>query len=89
MAVNFSEICLLMQRASMDAGLDEAMAQQLAETISRDVRGKHAGENIYVPKKSIKQRNEEIRRLFNGRNIELLCRMHQLSRRRIYQIVNE
>lgn len=88
MAINFNEVCLLMQRASMDAGLDEAMAVQLCDTISRDVQRKHAGESIYIPKKSIKQRNQEIRQLFNGRNIDLICRKYRISRRRVYQIVH-
>lgn len=71
-------------------------AQTLAKAIMcAAAESGHAGAEYYLPALStltrsptwLADRNAEIRREFNGRNLKSLCRKHGLSRISIYTIV--
>ena len=66
--------------------IDDATTQQYAHHLSRQF----AGSRIYVSAhaEQRKERDREIRRSFNGKNISALARLYGLSERQIYNIVN-
>ena len=64
-----------------------ADAQQL-DAFSREVRQTYGGNCLYVDK-GFSQRDREIRQQFNGGNAGALAAMYGLSKRRIYEIVQD
>ncbi len=69
-----------------DVQPDKAIA--LAETVERRLRIRVGGCDVrYLRKRDHAARDAAIRRDFNGRNLKELAKRHELSERRIRQIV--
>lgn len=68
-------------------GMEEALASCLAEAITRGLRARIGGQEVYVPAPGKRERDEAIRREFNGRNLTEVCAKHGISRSRLYEIV--
>ncbi len=73
-----------------EIGLHEQYAATLAEPIVNGLKKKFSGQDLYIAKNQrtdISQRNEVIRREFNGRNLEEMMKKYDLSKSSIYKIV--
>jgi Mor family transcriptional regulator len=69
--------------------MEEALASFLADAITRGLRARLGGQDIYVPAPDKRERDEAIRREFNGRNLADVMRRHGISKSRLYQIVGD
>jgi Mor family transcriptional regulator len=70
-------------------GLAEAEAARVAAELVRRLRLRHGARQIYVPAADKTERDAAIRREFKGTNAAEVCREHNISRRRLYQIVGQ
>lgn len=73
-------------------GHHEQFAVLIAKEVVAGLVERRAGDLLYVPtgtRSRLAERNQSIRREFNGRNAKLLCATHQISRTRLYEIVGE
>lgn len=68
-------------------GMEEALANCLAEPITRGLRARVGGQEVYIPAPDKRARDEAIRREFNGRNLDEVCNRHGVSKSRLYEIV--
>lgn len=79
--------CALEKFAAMSEPVAAALARQIA--ISAAELG-HGGSHYYLPQLHTltrAERDEQIRREFNGRNLSDVCRRYRVSRRTVYRIV--
>ena len=67
--------------------LEEQAAAIMAEPIVEALRRRYGCEELYIPAPDKRARNEAIKREFNGRNREEVCRKHGVSRSQLYDIV--
>ena len=67
--------------------LPEILASAMADDLTTELRTQAGGAQLYVPQRSIQQRNAEILAAFDGTNTEALARRHHLSRRQVERIV--
>lgn len=72
-----------------EMGLAEHLASNLADAITRRLRARFGGEDIYIPATDKRVRDEEIRREFNGRNRREVCRKYDISKSRFYEIIGK
>jgi Mor family transcriptional regulator len=84
---------LFLQREMQDIlktelGLLPEFAAPIAHAIVCGLRKRAGRQSIYIPGPvDIAQRNAQIKREFNGTNRVEVCRKHNISRSRLYQIV--
>lgn len=82
------QLLLALTAAIQDAcSLEEQIAAALAEPVAAALRRRYACEELYIPAPDKRERNESIRREFNGRNREEVMRKYGLSRSQLYAIV--
>ncbi len=78
-----------------EIGMNEAFANTLAAAIVRGMRKRYGGRTlgskgaIYVHALGKAERNAAICAEFNGTNAADVCKKHQISRSRLYQIVGQ
>lgn len=75
-----------------EIGLHEQYAATLAEPIVNGLKKKFSGQAVYIAKNTrpdVAQRNQEIRREFNGRNLEEIMTKYDLGKTSIYKIVGK
>jgi len=76
-------------RCAVEAGANESLMRMLDEHI-REIFG---GDRVYIPTRrgaGHSERNAKIRRDYqSGERVELLIRRYSLSRRRIYEILEQ
>ena len=82
----------LVEIAREEMGMHERQAYEIAVAIVRGMRKRYGGERLgskglYIPAPSKAQRNEAIRRDYNGNNGPEIMRRHGISRSRMFQIV--
>lgn len=71
-------------------GHHEQFAVLIAKEVVAGLVERRAGDFLYVPtgnRSRIAERNQSIRREFNGRNAKQVCDKHRISRSRLYQII--
>lgn len=68
-----------------EVGFNEVFASQIAEAIVRGLRKRLGGQEIYVPAPSKSERIAAVRREFNGRNRDEICRKYGISRTTFYE----
>ncbi|QRM19553.1 hypothetical protein GBK02_09135 [Dechloromonas sp. TW-R-39-2] len=72
-----------------EATIPEIEASQLADALMRGLRRRFPGESIYIAKTlSVRERHERdnaIRRDFNGRNMAEICRRWGIGRLTVYR----
>jgi Mor family transcriptional regulator len=77
-----------------EIGMNERFANDVASALVRGMRKRYGGQTlgrrgaIYVPAPDKTERNTAIRAEFNGTNAAQVCTRYQISRSRLYQIVN-
>lgn len=77
-----------------EMGLHEQEAMQIAQAIVRGMRKRYGGQrlggrgHIYVPAPSKAERNEAIRREFNGNNYGELMQRHGIKRSQLYKVLD-
>lgn len=82
------QLLLLLTAALQEAySLDETAATALGEPLAAAIRRRHACEELYIPAPDKRERNEAIRREFNGRNRLEIMRKYNISRSQLYAIV--
>jgi len=72
-----------------EMGLHEQYATTLAEPIVNGLKKRFSGQEIYIAKNEktdILERNSNIRREFNGRNLAEVMKKYDLSKPAIYKI---
>lgn len=69
-----------------EIGMNEMFATLMAEAITRGLRKRLGGQEIYVPAPDKRSRNEIIWREFNGQNLEEIMRKTGLGKSQIYEI---
>lgn len=76
-----------------ETGLSESLASHFAEAITRGLRKRLGGQDLYIPANGShaerQERDVAIRREFNGRNLDDLCRKYGISQRQGYRIIGE
>lgn len=76
-----------------EVGMAEGFASQIAEAITRGLRKRLGGTEVYVPKYAARlekrDRDNQIRGEFNGRNRQALQERFGLSKTQIYDIVKK
>lgn len=78
-----------------EIGMHEGFANDLAAAIVRGLRKKYGGQtlgakgSIYIPAPDKSARNAAVRAEFNGTNADEVCRKHDISRSRLYQLVGQ
>ena len=76
-------------QTAIKLGVSKSVALDLAKALLEQIK-KHAGGGcIYVRKPSKDQRNDEIRKMFNGVNCQEVCDAFKISRSTMYRIVGE
>ena len=69
-------------------GMHDDFAAMVASAVVEGLRERAGGQSIYIPTSTdFKTRDEQIKREFNGTNRADVCRKHNISRSRLYQIV--
>ncbi|MFG0643588.1 MULTISPECIES: Mor transcription activator family protein [Pseudomonadota] len=88
--------CELLEIAEQELGLSGPQALCVAQAMLRGLRKRYGGMRmgargaaIYVPAPSKKERNEAIRREFNGVNRQQLQTKYGLQRAQLYRILGE
>lgn len=73
----------------VETGLHDEFAAAIAAALVRGWRKRAGRQTIYIPgePKNL-ERDNDIRREFNGTNREEVCRKHGISRSRLYQIIS-
>lgn len=66
-------------------GLTEHLAALFAEAILCGLRERMGGREVYLPAPDRSKRNAEIRRMFNGRNMDEVCKAFAVSRDTVYR----
>lgn len=72
-----------------EVGFNEHFAEQIASAITRGLRRRLGGQEIYIPAEDKQARNEQIRADFNGRNRDEVMRKHRISKSQLYEIVRK
>lgn len=78
-----------------EIGMHEGFANDIAAAIVRGLRKRYGGRtlgargSIYIPAPDKSARNAAIRAEFNGTNADDVCRRHDISRSRLYQLVGK
>jgi len=70
-------------------GIADMLARQLALATCECIRQDWGGQMIYVPMGRRSGRDAEIRRRWNGRNMDELCREFQLSEIQVRRILKK
>lgn len=70
-------------------GMAEVAASSMADLIASELRRECGGRELYVPAINRDLRDTQIRREFNGQNIDEMCKRYQLSRSSIYRIAGD
>lgn len=68
-----------------EVGMNELFATQIAEAILCGLRRRLGGREIYLPAPDREKRNAEIRRQFNGRNMDEVMRAFGVSADTVYR----
>lgn len=73
-------------------GMHEREAYEMARDLVEGMRKRYGGvqlgrRGLYIPAPSKAERDERIRREFNGTNAVEVCKEHGIKRSRLYQIV--
>ena len=74
----------------IEAGAKQPQAEDLAGKAAESIRKKWGGLAVYIPKGrdwELTQRDYEIYRKFNGRNMHQICQEFGITEQRVYQIV--
>lgn len=71
-----------------EIGMHEAFASQVARAIVQGLRRVHGARRIYIPGVDKEERNRAIRADFNGRNHAHVMSKYNISRSRLYEIIN-
>lgn len=73
----------------VETGLHDEFAAIIATALVRGWRKRAGRQTIYIPgEPKNTDRDNDIRREFNGTNREEVCRKHGISRSRLYQIIS-
>jgi len=67
--------------------LADMAASAMADDLALEIRREVGGAEIYIPCPNREQRNREIVREYNGRNVAELAKKHGLSERHIHRVV--
>jgi Mor family transcriptional regulator len=68
-------------------GYEERVAAELAQPITEALRRRNPAERLYIPAPDKRERDEAVRREFNGRNGPDIRRKYGISKTRLYEIV--
>ncbi|NKI97549.1 Mor transcription activator family protein [Rhizobacter sp. SG703] len=66
--------------------VQDPWATAMAEAIVQGLSAKFGGALVYVPRPDRKSRDERIRLMFNGANLQQVCDQFGLSQRQVYRI---
>jgi hypothetical protein len=69
-------------------GMQEPQAREFAATLVDRIRATHAGQ-VRIPAPDKHQRNERIRRMFNGVNHDVVCAEFGISKSTLYRIIGK
>lgn len=80
--------------AREELGMHEMPAQELASALVRGMRKRYGGgrlgaRGLYIPAPSKAERNESIRREYDGANGEEVRRRHGIKRTQFYEIIGD
>ena len=78
----------VIRKALNETELDAMTVEHLERELAKAIREELGGQRLYIPGRE-KVNREELREIFNGRNIGELMARYGLSRSRIYQIIND
>lgn len=68
-----------------EIGLTELLASSFAQALVRGLRRRLGGGELWIPAISKDERNEAIRREFNGSNVGEVMKRHRVSRATVYR----
>lgn len=68
--------------------VQDPWASAMAVEIVEGMRHRLGGARVYLPRPNIEVRNEQIRRLFNGRNVQEICRRFGVTKSTVYRVCN-
>lgn len=72
-----------------EIGMHEALASPFAQALVRGLRRRLGGSELWIPAPSKEERNAAIRREFNGKNLEEVCRRHGVSSTTVYRVAGQ
>jgi Mor family transcriptional regulator len=70
-----------------EIGFTDHFAEQIAAALTRGLRRRLGGQEIYIPAEDKSTRDESIRAEFNGRNRDQIMHKYGISKSRLYEIV--
>ena len=84
----------LVEIATADLGMHEVDASRVASALVAGLRKRYGGERLgrrglYIPAPSKQERNEAIRRDFDGTNAEAVMRLHGIRRSTFYRVIGK
>lgn len=85
-----SDLAYQLGKSLVKEGIAKSQAETAAKSAAAFISEHWGGQLIYFPKAAkfnIANRDSEIRKKWNGKNILDLCREYSLSRQRLYQIL--
>jgi Mor family transcriptional regulator len=85
----FDDLAAKLAAEFIQAGLADLLAHRLALATCERIRKDWGGQVIYVPMGRRYERDVEIRRRWNGHNIDDLCRAFQLSEMQLRRILKK
>lgn len=71
-----------------EIGFKDKFAEQFASAIARGLQRRLGGREIYIPAEDKHDRDEQIRKEFNGRNRDEIMKKFAISKTRLYEIVS-
>lgn len=70
-----------------EIGMTDHLATQFAEAITRGLRRRLPAQDLYIPAPDKRDRDAAVRREFNGRNVDEVCRRHDIGKTTLYRIL--
>lgn len=84
----------LVEIATAELGMHEVEASRVAAALVSGLRKRYGGERLgrrglYIPAPSKQERNEAIRRDFDGTNAEVVMKRHGIKRSTFYRVIGK
>lgn len=74
---------------SDSAGINEPMATQLANKVVQELQERYGSKRVYIHAKRWQKIKQHVLSEWNGNNLDELVDKYKISKRRIYQILNQ
>jgi Mor family transcriptional regulator len=83
------QIKTAVMQTALNFGHPQSVASDLAMCAANKIMKSIGGSAYYIPKKDLFERNEKIKKEFNGKNKSQICKKYAISNSTMWRILNE